>query len=66
VNGICSACGGSGEPCCGGGGGAGGDCGAGFVCGNNQQCASCGGMGQACCTGRKCNNALACTNGQCG
>jgi hypothetical protein len=52
-NGQCEACGGLNEPCC--PRGAGGYCGAPFVCNNAAgMCAHCGASGEQCCPGNVC------------
>jgi len=69
--GTCTACGGSGQACCGGFGGGGlGTCDMGLMCtagtgGAAAACQPCGGSGQACCGGgaiatRTCDTGLTC------
>ena len=58
---ICSACGGSGQPCC-----PNNTCNAGLGCNNPPgantpgTCENCGAQGQACCLGNNCQSGLAC------
>lgn len=63
VGGTCVACGGPGQPCCDAQGGR--YCGAGAVCGANNQCEVCGGANQLCCLGRFCDATRTCMNNRC-
>ncbi len=57
--GVCGACGGAGQPCCGADA-----CRAGLVCATGQ-CGACGGAGQPCCGADACLGGLVCASGQC-
>jgi hypothetical protein len=64
VPGICSACGGDGQSCC---GGVNGECASGFQCNATGTCQTCGDQGLTCCGGIggtcKTNSSLICDAG---